>query len=136
MTPLNLVSRSLRALLGVSEQAETEVMRHTPLHDTEELEAKLADAIAAIHRAADSLERHIAVLESLADSLPQLTQSVTHLTNQLQDVMQITAPLTAAERELSRMERLFGRRRRGQAAPAAGADDESPASGPSGAPTT
>src|SRR5205807_1728284 len=64
----------------------------------------------AVHRAADSMERHVAVVEALADSLPPLTESVTRLTDQLSSLMQITAPVAAAEREVSRLERLFGRR--------------------------
>jgi hypothetical protein len=112
MAPLDFLTAPLRSLLGVAERAETEVARRSPLNETRELEQKLGEAVAAVHHAADSLERHIAVLETLADSLPPLTQSVTRLTDQLSPLLKIAAPLGEAEREVSRVEHLFGRRRR------------------------
>jgi hypothetical protein len=112
MGAFDLLTGPLRSLFGAAERAEADVERHAPTAEAARIEAKLEEAVAAMHRAADSVERHVAVVEALADSLPPLTESVTHLTNQLQDVIRITAPLAATERELSRMERLFGRRRR------------------------
>jgi phage shock protein A len=122
MDMLDFVTGPLRSLLGVAEATEAGIERHAP---TAQLEARLDDAVAAVHRAADSMERHVAVVESLADSLP-LTQSVTRLTDQLTELMKITAPVAAAEREVSRIERLFGRRgaRAVPAAPRPPAADE------------
>jgi hypothetical protein len=117
MGAFDLFTGPLRSLFGAAERAESDVERHTPTREVARIEAKLEEAVAALHTAADSVERHAAVIEALADSLPPLTESVTHLTNQLQDVIRITAPLAATERELSRMERLFGRRRRSSAPP-------------------
>jgi hypothetical protein len=65
-----------------------------------------------MHRACDSLERHVTVVEGLTDSLPALTESVTRLTDQLSVLLAVTAPVAATERELSRVEQIFGRRRR------------------------
>jgi hypothetical protein len=110
--PLDLLTRPLRSLLGGAEQVESDVVRHSPLAETRELEVKLAESVAALHRAADSMERHVAVVETLASSLPPLTESVTRLTDQLGELLSLTAPLAAAEREVSRIERLFGGRRR------------------------
>jgi hypothetical protein len=56
----------------------------------------------------------VTVLEGLTDALPALTDSVTRLTDQLGQVLKVTAPLAVAEREISRMEQLFGRRRRAE----------------------
>jgi ABC-type transporter Mla subunit MlaD len=121
-SPLDLLTAPLRAplraVLGGAERAESDVVDHTPLREAQELETKLGEAVAAVHRAADSIERHIAVLEGLADSLPPLTASVTRLTDQLGDLLRLTAPLQEAEQdvsriegEVSRIERLLGRRR-------------------------
>lgn len=71
--------------------------------------------MAAIHRAADSMERHVAVVESLASSVPALTNSVNSLVNELNGLLAVLAPLAAAEHEVTRVERLFGRRRRAEA---------------------
>ena len=67
------------------------------------------------------------MLAALSDSLPPLTESVTRLTEQLGHVMDVTAPLAAAEREASRLDRLL--RRRGAPA-AAGPETELPAPQP------
>jgi len=109
----------LRWLLGGAERAEAEAARHSPVGETRELEAKLGEACVAAHRAAESLEQHVEVIAGLADSLVPLTDSVTRLTDQLNQLMHITAPLAAVERDASRFEHLFGRRRRGQTAPGA-----------------
>jgi hypothetical protein len=111
MGVLDIVTGPLRWALGASEQAEREVARHSPVVETAALERELRDAIEAMHRACDSLERHVTVVEGLTDSLPALTQSVTRLTDQLGVLLAAMAPVTAAEKELSRMERFFGRRR-------------------------
>jgi len=111
MGVFDLVTGPLRWALGASEQAERDVVRHSPVVETRALERELHDAIEATHRACDSLERHVTAVEGLTDSLPALTQSVTHLTDQLAVLLTITAPVAAAEKDLSRIERLFGRRR-------------------------
>jgi hypothetical protein len=118
MAPLDFLASPLRSLLGVAEHAESDVSSHAPMHETRELERQLSEAVAAVHRSSDSLERHVAVLETLADSLAPLTESVTRLTDQLSPLLKIAAPLGSAEREVSRVEHFFGRRRRSPQAPA------------------
>jgi ABC-type transporter Mla subunit MlaD len=108
---LGFLRGPIRFVLGVAERTETDVVAHSPLAETRELEDKLSEAVAAIHRAADSLESHVAVVEALASSLPPLTESVTRLTDQLGELLQLTAPLASAEREVSRIEQFFGRHR-------------------------
>jgi ABC-type transporter Mla subunit MlaD len=130
---LDLLTAPLRSLLDATEQTEHKVAEHSPLHETAELEDKLELAVTAIHRSADSLEAHIAVLEKLADSLAPLTQSVTRLTDQLEPLLEIARPLGAAERDVSRVEHLFGRHRHQDAPPLdAPAPAEPP--GPTGPP--
>lgn len=118
-SPFDLIGGTLRLVLGASERAEADVARAVPLHEPHELEAKLEEAVAAAHRAAEALERHVAVLGTLSESLPALTTSVTSLTEQLGHLMKVTAPLAVAEREASRLDRLL--RRRGEGASAASA---------------
>ena len=100
----DFVRSALRSAIGAAEQASGEAVRHTPLHETRELEAALSDAVQAVHRSCDSLERHVAVIEALADSLPPLTESVTRLTDQLEPLLRIAAPLGSAEREVAKAE--------------------------------
>jgi hypothetical protein len=64
------------------------------------------------------MEKHVSVVDDLASSLPPLTESVTRLTNQLTELLQITAPMAAAERDVSRVERFFRRRHPDEVGPA------------------
>ncbi len=124
MAPWDVFTAPLRSLLGVAEQSEHEVVSHTPLHETAELEAKLEGCVTAIHRSTDSLEQQIAVLEKLADSLAPLTESVTRLTDQLEPLLQLARPLGAAEQRMAGAERevlraghLLGRHRDAEPTP-------------------
>jgi hypothetical protein len=110
--PLDLLTRPLRSLLGEAEQTEKEVARHSPIGETRELEAKLEAAVHAIHRGTDALESQVQILDALAQSLPPLTEAVTRLTIQIDELLQVTAPLATAERDVSRLEHLLGRHRR------------------------
>jgi hypothetical protein len=125
--PFDLIGGTVRSVLGAPEHAEADMARAAPLLETAGLEAKLDDAVAAVREAGASLERHVEVLAALSDSLPPLTESVTQLTEQLRRVMEVTAPLAAAEHELSRLDRLL--RRRGTPA-APGPETELPAPEP------
>lgn len=116
--PFDQIGGTVRSVLGVSERAEQDVA--ATVRNPRELETKLGEAVAAVGRATESLERHAEVLGALSDSLPALTASVTRLTDQLSHVMEVTAPLAAAEREASRLDRLL-RRRPPPAPPTSGA---------------
>jgi hypothetical protein len=116
----DFVTNAIRSAIGAAEQ---DIIRHSPLQETEALNDQLREAVGAVHRAADSLERHVEVVESLAVSLTPLTESVTRLTEQIGQLLTVTAPIAAAEREVSRLPHLFGRRR--QAAPPQGEDADS-----------
>lgn len=128
--PLDAIGSAVRSVLGVSERAEADVMGGSPVGDVRGLDARLDEAVSSVERACQSLERHTEVLGALSDSLPALTESVTRLTEELGRVMEVTAPLAAAEREASRLDRLLRRRPTAAAAPAgpvtAGAEAPSP----------
>lgn len=124
MGPLDLLTAPLRALLGVTENTERDVVSRSPLHATRELEEELDHAVASIHRAADSMERHVAVLETLTTSVPVLSDSVNALVNELNQLRGVLAPLAAAERDISGLGHLFGRRQATRVA--AGAPSEAP----------
>jgi len=113
--------RTAQRLIG---GAEHEVTALAP----PEVEHRVHEAVAALHRNADSLDRHVAAVEGLLDALPALTGAITELSQQLTAAMTLLAPVEAVEREVSGIGRLFGRRRRQveTAAAPAGAPAQSP----------
>jgi hypothetical protein len=98
-----------RAALKMIGGAEQEVEQHSGI------EQEAHEAVAALHRAADSMEKHVEVLERVAATLPQLTAALVTLTEQLGEVLHLAAPLEAAEREVAGLGHLFRRRRGGSA---------------------
>ncbi len=122
----DFVRSALRSAIGAAGQVSEEAGRHSPLHETHQLEAALSEAVRAAHRSCDSLERHVAVIEALADSLPPLTESVTRLTDELAPLLRVAAPLGAAQREVAKAEQEvakvehFWQRRHPHDAPAEG----------------
>ncbi len=125
--PLDLFTAPLRSLLGV---AERDVTEHSPLHEAAELEGRLDQAVSAIHRTADSMERHVAVVETLAQSVPALTDSVNALVKELNSLLAVVAPIAEAEREVSRVEHFFGRRRHSDEVTSAGGPGQPAPGGP------
>ncbi|MHB8658667.1 MAG: hypothetical protein ACYC91_12055 [Solirubrobacteraceae bacterium] len=117
MGPFDLLPGAIRSLLGPSERAGLDVAHHSPLGEALVMEDKLSEAVAAIHRAAESMERHVAVVETLADSVPALTASVSRLTDELGGLLRVLAPVAGAEQELSRFEHLFRRNRTAEEPP-------------------
>ena len=108
-------ARSTLRLLG---GAEHEVEEHSPA------EAPLKEAIAALHHAAESMDRHVEVMEGVAATIPELTGALVKLTEQLGEMLHLAAPLEAAEREVAGLGHLFRRRHHagGGGAAAAGRD--------------
>jgi hypothetical protein len=102
-------ARSALKLLG---GAEREVEEHTPI------EQPVHEAIAALHHAAESMDRHVEVLEGVAATLPALTEALVKLSEQLGEVLHLAAPLEVAEREVAGIGHLFRRRRHSVPAPA------------------
>jgi hypothetical protein len=112
---LDIALAPLRSLLGAAEQEAEHVF---PVRDLEDVEQRVLETAQAVRRATESIEAHVAVVETLATSLPPLTEAVTQLTVQLGEILKLTAPLAAlehdvgaAERRISRVEHLFGRGR-------------------------
>ena len=100
---LEFFFRPLRSVLGAAEHEVT-----TPLEDTER---EILDAVEAIHRATDSIEHHVEVIEGLATSVRPLTDSVNHLTATMADLVTLLAPVAKAEHGVERVEHLFGHHR-------------------------
>ncbi|MGI8921817.1 MAG: hypothetical protein ACR2HD_09155 [Solirubrobacteraceae bacterium] len=107
---LDFARSALRSALGVEQAVQADVERHSPIAGPHRIDEKLHEAVEALHRTADSMERHVAILETLATSLPPLTESVTQLTAQIGQLLELGAPLQAAERDISRLGGLFRRR--------------------------
>lgn len=107
---LETIFRPLRSLLDVAEHAVT---IHTPLEKTEE---DILDTVKALHRATESIERHVQVIEGLATSVGPLTESVNELTSTMTSLVEVLGPLAAAEQGVKDVERFFWRRRHKDAA--------------------
>jgi ABC-type transporter Mla subunit MlaD len=108
MGPLDLLTAPLRSLLGATEDMERDA--EYLLAESGKLEHQLDQAVASIHRAAESMEHHVEVVETLATSVPALTESVNALVKELNGLLAVLAPVAAAEHEVSRLGHLFGRR--------------------------
>jgi ABC-type transporter Mla subunit MlaD len=102
---LDFVADAARSALKLLGGAEREVEQHSPI------EQPAHEAIAALHRAADSMDRHVEVLEGVAATLPALTGALVKLTEQLGEALRLAAPLEAAEREVAGIGHLFRRHR-------------------------
>ncbi len=107
-SPLNFATGLMRTVLGT---AERDVIKDTPLHQAIELEDKLDGAVVAIHRAAESMERHVEVVETLASSVPAVTESVNALVAELNSLLKVIAPVAQVEAEVGKLGHLLGRHR-------------------------
>ena|SRR5947209_4403635 len=108
MGPLDLLTAPLRSLLGTTEDMERDAQ--TLLTESGELERQLGEAVASIHRAAESMEHHVAVVETLAATVPKLAESVNALVEEMHALNSTLKPVASAERDLSKLGHLFGRR--------------------------
>ena len=114
---LEFLVRPLRSALGVAE--------HEVVAPVARSEHEIQDAVAAIHRMADSIEHHLEVVEGLATSVGPLKDSVNNLTETMGELVKLLAPMAAAEHDVERVEHdvervehLFGFRRRRKPPPA------------------
>lgn len=108
---LDWARAALRSAIGAAESVEVDVEADVTSYSPTMVEGKMDEAIAAVHRAAQAAERQIEVLDGLAQSLIPLTESVTRLTDQLNGLLELMAPIAAAEHEASRVSGLFHRHR-------------------------
>jgi hypothetical protein len=74
------------------------------LKPVEETERETLDAVRAIDRATQSIERHVEVIEILATSVGPLTASVDRLNETMRELVEVLAPLAGAERGVERAE--------------------------------
>jgi hypothetical protein len=100
---LDFVTSPIRSVLGVAEHDLV-----APLEGTREIEAHILEAVNAIHHATASIEQHVAVIETLATSVAPLGASVDRLTDTMHDLVELMAPMGAAEREAKHVEHFFG----------------------------
>jgi hypothetical protein len=119
------VFRPLRSAVGVGERVISK-----PL---EEPEQELSVIVDAIHRAADSIDHHVEVIEGLATSVEPLKDSVNNLNATVIELVALMAPMASAEHGMQdaehgvhhvehgvhRVERFFGFHRHTTAAPPA-----------------
>jgi hypothetical protein len=95
---LEFVTRPIRAVLGLTEHDVVE-----SLHEARDIEANMLDAVHAIENATASIERHVEVIETLATSVDPLRASVDRLTDTMQELVAMLAPMGAAEHEMQRV---------------------------------
>lgn len=113
---LDFLVRPVRSALGL---AEHEVA--SPLEETAQ---DIDDAVAAIRRATESIDHHVAVIEVLATAVGPLAESVDRLNGTLTELVTILAPMAKAEQDVADVRHFFGRRRRpAPMPPAAGAPE-------------
>jgi len=101
---LDFVTRPIRAVFGGAEQDIVE-----SVHESRDIEANVLDAVQAIENATASIERHVEVIETLATSIDPLRASVDRLTDTMHELVAMLAPVGAAEHEMQRVGRFFGR---------------------------
>jgi hypothetical protein len=127
---MGLVDRALgpiRSALGTAEhEAEHEVERALPVGEVEGIQKQILEGMNALRHTTESIEAHVAVVETLAAALPPMTDAVTALTVRLGELLEVLAPIAAVERELAGAERdvarathFFKRRQRATEAPPA-----------------
>jgi ABC-type transporter Mla subunit MlaD len=108
MGPLDLLTAPLRSLLGTTEDVERDA--HSLLSESGELERQLGEAVASIHRASESMEHHVQVVETLAATVPKLADSVNALVAEMHALNATLKPVASVERDVSRLGHLFGHR--------------------------
>jgi hypothetical protein len=106
---LDFLLRPVRSVLGAAEQ-EVERPIAAPEHE-------ILDTVEALRHTSESIEHHVEVIEGLATSVGPLTESVDRLTDTMRDLVQLLAPMAAAENEVHQAERFFHLRRKPDPAP-------------------
>ena len=79
------------------------------MREARDIEENMLDAVHAIENATTSIEHHVEVIETLATSVDPLRASVDRLTDTMQELVAMLAPMADAEYEVHRIGRFFGR---------------------------
>jgi hypothetical protein len=95
---LTFVTRPIRGILGITEREVVETV-----HETRDIETDILGAVEAIESATAQLDRHVAVIETLATSVDPLRASVDRLTDTMKELVSVLGPISAAEHEAKRM---------------------------------
>lgn len=123
---IDLATAPLRYVINEVTEHEAEVV--SPLRDIEDIQTHVLAASVAIKQATEQIEKHVAVIETLATSLepltvavakladqmqalPELSRSVSELTAKLDVVAEVITPLALVEQDAARVGHLFSRRR-------------------------
>lgn len=119
----------LRSVLGAARREAEEILpvddirELLPVRQIEQIQQRALGTVEAIKDATESIESHVAVIETLASSVPPLTEAVKELNVQLTAIVEVLAPMAAVEHEVSRFGRLFGRHHPSEDSPAEPAGD-------------
>lgn len=111
---LDMAFAPLRAALSTAERDLA-----GEVHEVEHIEHRVLEAAEAIRDATESIESHVEVIETLANSISPLAESVNRLTAQMAELNKVLTPVATAERDVSRLEHLFGRHRHEASSPPA-----------------
>ena len=103
---LDFVTRPIRWALGATGGEVADTVADT-VRETRDIETNVLSAVDAIEDATASIEKHVAVIESLATSVDPLRASVDRLTDTMQDLVKVLAPIAAAEHGAEKVGRLL-----------------------------
>ncbi len=99
---VDLALGPLRAVLGSAEhEAEEEMEEVLPVAKIAGIQEQLLDGMTALRKTAESIELHVAAIDSLAAALPPMTEAVAALTARLGELVELMAPIAAAERDVA-----------------------------------
>src|ERR1700678_4328275 len=114
---MGLIDTALSPLRAVLGSVEREAEHAIPVKEIQGIQERVLETGEAIRKATESIEAHVEVLESLASSVPQLTDAVGLLTVQLGGIVEVLKPVAAMEADVAKVGHLFGRRNKGDSAP-------------------
>jgi hypothetical protein len=115
---MGLVDIALAPLRGLLSSAEREAEQTFPVQDLEGIQTQVLETVEAVRDATEQIAAHVAMLETLADSITPLTQSVEKLTVQLGLIAAVLTPMAGAERDVSRLSHLLHHRPQDDPTPA------------------
>ena len=106
---MGLIDNALSPLRAILGSVEREAEHAIPVKGIQQIELRVLETGEAIRKATEQIEQHVEVLESLASSVPQLTEAVALLTVQLGGIVEVLRPVAAMEADVAKVGRLFSR---------------------------